>query len=1094
MRFAIKSLLVALAAASAALAQTTSQQISGIVKDATGAVVPAANVTIRQTETNLTREARAGGSGYFVIPNIPMGDYELQVEVKGFQKYVQSGIKVGVNDKVNVDVAMVVGLLSDSVTVRADAVTVEATTGEVGRLVSGEQANQLQLNGRNYTQLLALLPGVSTNNRSNFDLAAGYGAAVTNQSVNGGRTGVLSVYLDGSDNLATGGGGHSFVNINPDALAEVKVLTSNYSAEYGQSSGAIMNMALKSGTRHFHGAAYEFMRNSALDARAFNTISKQKLTYNNFGWNLGGPLYIPGKLEKLRDKLFFFTGMDMKRLRKGYPTVWQVPDAYTRNGDFSMLPAAQQPKDVTSGLPFPNGIVPVSRMSPNGKRLVANYPMPNFQGSGGNYSFNYNYPMNVDEYIVKIDYNLSPKHQFSFMRVHDEYYSMENLTNLVTYDRPIPATNQSWKWTYVVNPTTVNTFQFSLPGHHIYQNGFKANPLFIKDYSRAGQGINYPMLFNSNGSIPSIGISGYTGLGVTPVIWNNSDRIIFFKEDFSKVMGVHTLKAGVFIQRNRKNQDNQPAVNGSFSFAPGHPLGSGNALADALLGNFSSYTEADGGREGWFRFNQFEWYVTDNWRVSQRLSLDMGVRFNYLPQQYSPLQNTVFFSPTYFKAADAPQISSANGQLVPGTGDPDNGLYVGGTQFPDSLKRRVAGLDSPVYQRLLRGAPIEISPTYWPIGPRFGFAYDLTGRQRTVLRGGYGMTFERVQGNFIFSQINNPPFVHQSTVYTANIENPAGGAQRFFPSSLTSFDSGVKIPTVQNYSLGIQHKIGTDIVVDVAYVGSGGWNMFRGLNLNQLPVGTLQRNPGINTNALRPYPGYADIGQYVTGANYNYNSLQVQIRKEFSSGGLINAAYTWSKSITDASGWSETPMDSYNAKRERGLSSSGRRNILVLSYVYPLPFWREQNKWYRKAFGGWQLSGIATIESGLPINITIQGDVAGTGVGGQRPNLVGDPTLNAHTVSRWFNPAAFAVPAAGTFGNLGRNAIIGPGMNNWDFSAQKFFAMTERVKLQYRAEMFNAPNHVSFWSVAGTVGSANFGQVTGATDPRTFQMALKLLF
>lgn len=1094
MRLAARLSLMAIFIAAVAFGQTTSQQISGIVKDPSGAIVPAAKVTIRQTETNLTRQVTAADSGYFVITNIPMGDYEMQIEAQGFQKYVQSGIKVGVDDKVNVEVAMKVGSLNESVTVRADAVAVEATTGEVGRQVSGEQVNQLQLNGRNYTQLLALLPGVSTNNRSNFDLAAGYGAAVTNQSVNGGRTGVLSVYLDGSDNLATGGGGHSFVDINPDALAEVKVLTSNYSAEYGQSSGAIMNAALKSGTRDLHGTAYEFMRNSALDARAFNTIKKQNLTYNNFGWNLGGPLYIPGKLEKLRDKLFFFTGMDNKRLRKGYPTIWQVPDAYTRNGDFSLLSAAQQPKDVTNGLPFPNGVIPVSSMSPNGKRLVANYPMPNFQGSGGNYSFNYSYPMDVDEYIVKIDYNLSPKHQFSFMRVHDEYYSEENLTTLVTYNRPIPGTNQSLKWTYVVNPTTVNTFQFSLPGHHIYQNGFKANPMFIKDYSRAGEGINYPMLFNSNGSIPSINISGYNGLNVTPVNWNNSDRIIFFKEDFTKVLGAHTLKAGVFIQRNRKNQDNQPAVNGSFSFAPGHPLYSGNALADALLGNFSSYTEADGGREGWFRFTQVEWYATDNWHVNQRLSLDVGVRFNYLPQQYSPLQNTVFFSPAYFNAADAPQINPANGQFVSGIGDPDNGLYVGGRQFPNILKQRVAGLDSPVYQKLLRGAPIGISPTYWPIGPRFGFAYDLTGRQRTVLRGGYGMTFERVQGNFIFSEINNPPFVHQSTLYTANIENPGGGTTKSFPSSLTSFDSGVKIPTVQNYSLGIQHKIGTDIMLDVAYVGSGGWNLYRGLNLNQLPVGTLQANPGINTNALRPYPGYADITQYATGANYNYNSLQVQMRKEFRGGGLINAAYTWSKSITDASNWNDVPMDSYNAKRERGLSAFDRRNILVLSYVYPLPFWREQNNWYRKAFGGWQLSGITTIESGMPMNITIQGDVAGTGVGGQRPNLVGDPNLNAHTVSRWFNPAAFAVPAAGTFGNLGRNAIIGPGMNNWDFSTQKFFAVTERVKLQYRAEMFNAPNHVSFWSVGGTVGSANFGQVAGAMDPRTFQMALKLLF
>jgi hypothetical protein len=269
-------------------------------------------------------------------------------------------------------VAMVVGAITESVTVSADAAMVEAASGEIGRLVSGVQATQLQLNGRNYTQLLSLLPGVSTNYRSSFDLAAGYGAAVTNQSVNGGRTGTLSVYLDGADNLATGGGGHSFVNLNPDAVAEVKVLTSNYSAEYGQSSGAVMNMALKSGTKEFHGALYEFTRNSAMDARAFNTLKKQKLTYNNFGWNLGGPIYVPGKLNAGKDKLFFFAGMDMKRLRRGNPATWNVPVAAQKNGEFSALPAAQWPRDVTNGQPFPNGIIPNSRMSPNGKRLVAN--------------------------------------------------------------------------------------------------------------------------------------------------------------------------------------------------------------------------------------------------------------------------------------------------------------------------------------------------------------------------------------------------------------------------------------------------------------------------------------------------------------------------------------------------------------------------------------------------------------------------------------------------------------------------------------------------------------------------------------------------
>jgi len=1076
------------------MGQNSSQQISGTVKDSTGAVIPAAKVTARQTGTGLTRYAEVSESGYFVIANIPIGEYQIEAEAAGFQKYVKRGLRVGVNDKVTSDVTMSVGTVEESITVNADVAMVNTTTGEVGRVVSGQQATQLQLNGRNYVQLLYLLPGVSTSTRSNFDLATTFGASVTQASVNGGRQGTLSVYLDGSDNLATGGGGHSFVNINPDALAEIKVMTSNYSAEFGQSSGAVMNMALKSGTRQFHGALYEFVRNSAFDARAYNTLTKQKLTFNNFGFNIGGPIYIPGKFNASRDKLFFFAGGDFKRLRRGTPTVWNVPLPVERAGNFSSRAAAQQPRDPSTGQIFPGGIIPASRISRNGKRLVDNYPVPNFTGPGGNYAFETTFPMNVDEIVLKVDYLLNQKHQFSWHYVHDDAFSLQNQTNLMTYNRTIPATNQSWKWTYVANPTTVNTFQFSLPGHHIYQRDFVANRLFIMDATRQGQGVNYPMLFGTSNAIPSLSISGFNALNVRPVDWNNSNRILFFKNDLSKVLGSHTLKLGVFVQRNRKNQDNQPAINGSFNFSPGHPLHSGNPLADSLLGNFNSYTEADGGREGWFRFTQVEWYATNNWRVTNRLSIDIGARFNYMPQQYSPLQNTVFFSPRFFDPAKAPTVRASDGQIVPGTGDPVNGLLVGGTAYPDALKRRVSGLEDPVFQRLFRGVSEKISPTYWPVGPRFGFAYDLTGGQRTVLRGGYGMVFERVQGNFIFHQINNPPFVRQATLFTANIENPAGGTERPVPASLTSFDLDVKIPTVNNYSLGIQHKFGKDTLLDVAYVGSSGWNLYRGLNLNQLPVGTLQRNPGVNTNALRPYPGYANITQYVTGSNNNYHSLQMQARKEFGGGGLVNVSYTWSKAITDASFFNEEPANSFDFKLERGLSNLDRRHMLVLSYIYPLPFWRQQTTWYRRAFGGWQLSGITNLQSGVPLNVTIQGDQAGTGTGGQRPNVIGDWRDGGKTANRWFNTDAFALPALGTLGNLGRNVVIGPVLNNWDASAQKFFALTEQWRLEFRAEVFNTPHHFSYWGVATQFGASNFGQVTTATDPRTFQFALKLLF
>jgi len=360
------------------------------------------------------------------------------------------------------------------------------------------------------------------------------------------------------------------------------------------------------------------------------------------------------------------------------------------------------------------------------------------------------------------------------------------------------------------------------------------------------------------------------------------------------------------------------------------------------------------------------------------------------------------------------------------------------------------------------------------------------------------MTYERIQGNYIFSAINNPPFVQDQTIYYANVENPAGGSLRPAPPNVSvSFDLASKIPTVQNWSFGLQRKITKNATLDVAYVGSNAYHQTRYLRLNQLPVGTVQANAGKNVNYLRPYKGYADIMQVDTGATFNYQSLQAQFRMNFSRGGLLNASYTRSKAITDVYDWNTYPVDSYHPRLDRCLMDYDRPNILIVSYIYPLPFWRDNKAWYGKAFGGWQISGVTTMESGIPVNITVNGDPAGIGYsGGQRPNVVADWKLDSsqRTTAKWFNTTAFGVPAAGTWGSLARNAMRGPGANNWDVSLQKSFPIGEKVKLQYRLEMFNAPNHLNYWSVGSTVGNANFGQVTAAWDPRVLQMALRLDF
>jgi hypothetical protein len=1091
-----RSLALLVAAAMPCLAQYTSQQISGFVKDSSGAVIQNAKVTARQAGTGLTRSTISGGDGVYVINNVPIGDWELITEAAGFKRHVQSGVNVTVNSKLTIDINLEVGAVTDSVTVATELAAIETSSGEIGRLVTGEQATKLQLNGRNFAQLLALIPGVSTTNRSSFDLFGGFGSNMSAQSVNGGRTSSLSWNIDGADNKDNGGGGNNFVNINPDAIAEFKVLTTNYSAEYGQNAGAVVNLALKSGTKQFHGGAYEFVRNDAFDARAFNAINKQKLRFNNFGWNFGGPILLPGSYNRSRDKLFFFAGQEFKRLRRGNPVVWNLPLPIERAGNFSARPAAQQPRDPNNNLtPFPGGIIPASRFSPNGKRIVDLYPAPNFTGPGGNFSFLPPDPLNADQLILKGDWNLSEKNQIAVHYLRDVYDTQVNNTQYVRYDRQIPGTNSSAKWTFVPSPTTVNTLQFSFTGNVILQGNFVANPLFLRDFSRSGNGINYPTIYGLTTAIPNVGISGFTGISVNPQIWNNYNRVFQLKEDWAKVIGNHNIKAGALIMRSRKNQDNQPQLNGSFNFSPGHALHSSNPLADALLGNFNTYLEASAGREGWFRFTQAEFYVTDNWKVSRRLTIDIGARYQIMQPQYAALQNAVVFNQRFYDPAKVPTILRANGQIVDGTGDPVNGLAVGGSSFPAWAAARIPNAKAPEVQRLFRGLPKEISPyDYGTLGPRIGFAFDPTGSQRSVIRGGYGMFFERVQGNFVFGRVNNPPFIQESNIFSANVENPAGGTQRTFPSNVSSYEIDLKVPSVQNWSLGVQHKLAGDMVLDVAYVGSNAWHQYRSLNANQLPLGTLQRNPGVNANALRPFLGYANISQFETGANFNYHSLQTQFRKQWARGGSASISYTWAKNIGDNSGFNESPMDSYNARRDRARTTYDRRHVFVASYIYPLPFWQEQSTWYRKAFGGWSVSGITTINSGMPINVGIQGDVAGTTTGGQRPNVVGDPYENAGTATRWLNPAAFANPAAGTWGNLGRNALNGPGTHNWDVSAQKTFAFAERYRLEFRAEIYNAPHHFSYFGVAATVGAANFGQVTSANDPRTFQFGLKFNF
>jgi hypothetical protein len=630
----------------------------------------------------------------------------------------------------------------------------------------------------------------------------------------------------------------------------------------------------------------------------------------------------------------------------------------------------------------------------------------------------------------------------------------------------------------------VNTLQFSFSGKDITENNFQPNTVFANNVTRQATGVNNPMLFGNAQEVPNISIQGYSFPSATTRDLRLFQRLFQWKDDFSRVAGTHILKFGVLVLRSRKNQGNITPINGSFYFQTGHSLSSGNALADAVLGNFATYTEASGTGQGWFRFTQAEFYAQDNWKVSRRLSLDLGVRVQYMQPQHSVLGNDVVFDAAFYDPKNAVAVTAA-GQIVANSGDPLNGLVLGGAGFPKAALDRYPAWNNPATLRLFRGLPDGIQSSRMPVAPRLGFAYDLTGRQRTVLRGAYGLFFERIQGDAYFNTVNNPPFIQQPIISSGNIENPAKGVTvALLPSSVYSYQVDAAIPTVQQYNVGLQQRVGRDALLDVSYVGNSAWHLYEGTLPNQLRLGTMLRvPPGTDPNSLRPYPGLANINQLSTSANSNYNSLQVQLRKQMPTGGMLGIAYTWSRNITDATDYNSVPQDSYNIGAERGLSGFHRGQVVSGSYVYPLPFWRKGKGWYRWLFGNWQFSGMVMLETGLPFDITVAGDPAGianTG-GSLRPDVAGDWKVANQTAQEWFNPAAFKTPAPGKFGNLGRGVLIGPGMVNTDVSFQKNFRLGERFTASYRLECFNVLDRINYLSVQGSMASSMFGQVNSST-------------
>jgi hypothetical protein len=1102
---AFRSCLLIIAALIAVIpgwSQTNVGQISGRVYDAKGGAIPDCTVTITSLQTGLKRVAKTDDSGYYVFPSLPAGAYDVLVEKQGFRSTQQSGVVLDATSRRTLDFKVDVGGIAESVSVLATVERVQTNSGDVNRLITDRQLEQIALNGRNYAQLLRLIPGSVSTTTDSFNLAL----STTGQRINGIRTNSILFSLDGGENMDSGGNINQVVNPNVDTIAEVKVLSASYSAEFGGHSGAVVNVVTKSGTREFHGSIFEFIRNDLFDARSFFATRVDPLRFNNFGWTLGGPIFIPGKFNIDKTKLFFFAGQEWKYNHQGAPRVSTVPTLEERSGDFrsSSLPA---PVDPLNGQTFPDRIVPTSRFSTNGPPLLKPYPLPNFGGPGGNYSFTGVNQTDPREDLLRVDYVLSSKTQLTYRWTHDEWNIFNpfqgSSLGIVPGDRPRPGYVTAVTLNHLFSPTTLNYFSFALTHNIIVAT---PNNSIMK---RDALGLNYPEIYPGNrfGTGPNLNISGFAsysaGDGLKKYI-----ATLQWRDDFSKVVGAHTMKFGVLIIRAREDDHSfTPNDAGTVTFNTSASNTTRNVIADVLLGNFQNYTEELQPGKHWTRYNQFEFYAQDSWRASRKLSLEMGLRYNIIPPITNPLGNSSTFLPNQFDPSRAPLVSAADGSFTPNTGDPYNGIVTFGSDFPAAAEGRILQADDPSLQRLFIGLPRGGNQTsYLDFGPRFGFAYDPFGNGKTSVRGGFGIFYDRLDHDSVIGLTSNPPFNVAVNVFDGNIDNPAGGTNRSFPPSLTGLPIVAKTPRVTSYNLGVQRELPGGVVLDVGFVGTLGRNLRRTININQLPVGTRLNPPnsGINVNALRPHQGYSNISMIDTGENSHYNSLQVTANRRMGKGLSFGVNYTFSKTLDSSSG---SPQDSYNVKPDYGLSSIHRAQVFNVNYIYELPwFLKHSNGFLRTVVGGWSIAGVTICQSGAPSSVTVPVDVARIGVGSSRATVVASPKLSSdeRTLTRWFNTEAFLPPAnmvQGQFGNSGRNILIGPGFIQWDVALMKNFSIRESARLQFRAEAFNIWNHPSFTGINTTVffdaagkATQNYGAVNGSVPGRTLEFGLKLLF
>ena len=1180
-----------------AFAQSDLGRISGFIKDPSGATIPNAKVVV-QNNAGIQRQATTNDTGHYTITNVPPGFYTVTIEAQGFERYQSTQNKLEPSSELVVDATMAVGKVTETVEVSATAAQLQTESAAVKSDVTRQQIDALEINGRNPIFMANLVPGTrgGTLAALNFNFTQGP------NNINGARQQDTLITYDGAPAVRTRANGTSIGAADVDSTQEIQILTADYNAEYGRSSGGQIRIVSKSGTQTFHGAAYDYVRNTIFNANTWqrNTVPATEFVtapvhYNQFGFNLGGPVYIPNHFNTNKDKLFFYQGEEWVRyVFTDTNSTTTVPTLAMRTGDFSELlnpnnifitrkdsagtkvpvliadptsPLASQCGQViTPGLGtlaalnqngcFPGNIIPSTRVSHNGLGILNSYPVPNLTtaiNGNQNWFFTAKHPQNQRKDTTAIDWNITDKQQLRFRRVYFtffEYQPLDGGTNETPkfFDRPNQTNSINYVWN--ISPTKVNELLVTGVKDDVHIPVDAAN--FLDRTKGAAQGpglfgLTYPYIFNDGTKlvptrIPTVNMSDFSGLSGGPYPSHSSGPIVDVSDSLTWVKGSHTIKFGGQFEYQGENDNDEINVtacatctnnqNGQFSFSdtgggfirPGNTVATtGFAAANAALGMFDSYSEIGHRAFTVFRSNQYEGFVQDSWKVRQNLTITPGLRYTVTVPYHTLWGNQIFFDPEFYDPTQAVPVDPKTGLIIgsPSIAQLYNGMVIPGTRFPSSAAAHVPEANTTTYNGLFRsGVPNYFNNIQWgQIQPRLGIAYQLS--DKTVLRGGGGRYYTRLPVSDSIFVGGNPPFQPNASVAFGSVDNPGGTGTQAVPLVVTTYARDLKSPEAWTWNFTVERELPWRSTVTAGYVGRRGLHLQRESDINQPTLAAVAANPTANINANRPFKGFGSIRESNDVASSKYNSLQLSWNRRASNGLQFGAAYTFSHSYDNGSNYRDVVPDTYDTSWLWAPSEFDAHHIFVLNYLYPLPFFREQSGFVGKVLGGWQISGIAQYQTGLPCSVASASDFAGVGldsnfgcgVNGQYWVVNGNPKIigTFGPNGQWFattNPDGtpiFTAPPKGTFNTQHvRDIIYQPGFENWNMGLFKKINVTERVDLQFRAEAFNVWNHPNWCGASGCSGTTNiglnptsastFGKVLTKAGERNLQLSLKAEF